>query len=330
MIKVDQLTKDYGAHRAVDRISFEVRSGEVLGFLGPNGAGKTTTMKILTCFLAPTSGSAQVAGLDVGDESLAVRQKIGYLPEDTPLYRDMLVFDYLRFVADLRGVGRDRQRAKIKDIASLCGIADHLGRPIAELSRGYRQRVGLAQAMLHDPEILILDEPTSGLDPNQIVEIRSLIKQIGKEKTVILSTHILPEVQATCSRVVIIAGGRLVADGTPAELQSREHGNRYSIVIEGAPVDAIRQKLAAIRGVARCEAQLGTNGAAEFIVDGSATEDLRRPLFRAAVDNGWTLLELYRKAASLEDVFRKLTTDEPSAAPKEAAPAPEAAAAARN
>jgi len=329
MIKVDQLTKNYGSHRAVDNISFEVKSGEVLGFLGPNGAGKTTTMKILTCFLAPTSGSAQVAGFDVTDDSLAVRQKIGYLPEDTPLYRDMLVFDYLVFVADIRNLAKDRQREKIKDIAAVCGIATHLGRPIGELSRGYRQRVGLAQAMLHDPEILILDEPTSGLDPNQIVEIRSLIKEIGKEKTVILSTHILPEVQATCSRVVIISAGKLVADGTPAELQAREHGNRYSIVVEGAPIEAIREKLAAISGVARCEAHAGGNGATEFLIDGRAAEDLRRPLYRAAVDNGWTLLELYRKAASLEDVFRKLTTDEPGAV-KEDAPPPQAAAAARN
>jgi len=320
MIKVDELTKDYGVHRAVDHVSFEMRAGEVLGFLGPNGAGKTTTMRILTCFLAPTSGRAQVAGFDVSDQSLEVRQKIGYLPEDTPLYRDMLVYNYLDFVAEIRSLPKEKRRAKIKDVAGLCAIADHLGRPIAELSKGYRQRVGLAQAMLHDPEILILDEPTSGLDPNQIVEIRSLIKEIGKQKTVILSTHILPEVQATCSRVIIIAGGKLVADGTPEELQARERGNRYSIIIEGAPAEAVRQKIGAISGVARCEARPGGNGATELIVDASGSEDLRRPLFRAAVDNGWTMLELARKSASLEDVFRKLTTED-AAAPAAAAAA---------
>ena len=182
MIKVDELTKDYGVHRAVDHISFEVHAGEVLGFLGPNGAGKTTTMKILTCFMAPTTGSAQVAGFDVTDQSLEVRQRIGYLPEDTPLYKDMLVHEYLDFVAKLRNLPKDARGGKIRDIAGLCGIRSHLGRPIGELSKGYRQRVGLAQAMIHDPPILVLDEPTSGLDPNQIVEIRSLIKEIGSAK----------------------------------------------------------------------------------------------------------------------------------------------------
>jgi ABC-2 type transport system ATP-binding protein len=321
MIKVDELTKDYGAHRAVDHISFEVRAGEVLGFLGPNGAGKTTTMKILTCFLAPTDGAAQVAGFDVTDESLKVREKIGYLPEDTPLYKDMLVAEYLGFVAQLRGVDTSRRAAKIRDIAGLCGIRGHLGRTIGELSRGYRQRVGLAQAMIHDPEILILDEPTSGLDPNQIVEIRSLIKEIGRQKTVILSTHILPEVQATCSRVVIIAGGKLVADGTPDELASRERGNRYQIVVEAPqPAQAVRDKLGTIEGVARISEQPGQNGAYDFLIDADGDRDLRRPLFRAAVDNQWTLLELSRKAASLEDIFRKLTTYDPAADKAGAAP----------
>jgi ABC-2 type transport system ATP-binding protein len=315
MIQVEKLTKDYGPHRAVDAISFDVRAGEVLGFLGPNGAGKTTTMKILTCFMAPTAGEARVGGYDVAQQSIEVRRRIGYLPEDTPLYRDMLVHEYLAFVAEVRGVTREAQQGKIRRIADICGITSHLGRPIAELSKGYRQRVGLAQAMVHDPEILILDEPTSGLDPNQIVEIRSLIKQIGKEKTVILSTHILPEVQATCSRVVIISGGKLVADGTPEELSARERGNRYQIVVEApsAP-EAVEQKLAGLAGVTRCARQPSSNGTLEFMIDGQSDQDLRRPLFRVAVDNGWTLLELSRKAASLEDIFRKLTTDDSAAA----------------
>jgi ABC-2 type transport system ATP-binding protein len=337
MIRVDDLSKDYGSVRAVDHITFEVRSGEVLGFLGPNGAGKTTTMKILTCFQAPTSGSVKVAGFDVTDQSLEVRRRIGYLPEDTPLYRDMLVYDYLEFIAEVRGVDREHRKDKIREITKLCGIAQHLGRPIGELSKGYRQRVGLAQAMVHDPEILILDEPTSGLDPNQIVEIRSLIKEIGKQKTVILSTHILPEVQATCSRVVIIAGGKLVADGTPEELSSREKGDRYFVTIEGAPSpEVVRAKLMAIEGVTRCEAGKhlravdekaapGTHSPSfDFTLDAGQTgTDLRREIFRAVVASNWTLLELTRKAASLEDIFRKLThVDVDAAANLPAEPAP--------
>ena len=205
MIEVDGLTKDYGPTRAVDGVSFSVRRGEVLGFLGPNGAGKSTTMKMLTCFLSPTSGRAQVAGHDVFDESLTVRQHLGYLPEDTPIYRDMTVLEFLEFAAAMRGMDPSKRGARIKEVGQRCGLGDVAGKLVGELSKGYRQRVGLAQAMLHDPDILILDEPTSGLDPNQIVEIRSLIKEIGQEKTVILSTHILPEVQATCSRLALPA-----------------------------------------------------------------------------------------------------------------------------
>ncbi len=224
MIEVAGLTKDYGLHRAVDQVSFNVRRGEVLGFLGPNGAGKSTTMKMLTCFLAPTAGRAKVAGHDVFDASIEVRRRIGYLPEDTPIYRDMTVVEYLRFAAEMRGMESDKIAGRIKEIGQRCGLADVAGKLVGELSKGFRQRVGLAQAMLHDPDILILDEPTSGLDPNQIVEIRSLIKEIGQEKTVILSTHILPEVQATCSRIVIISGGKLVADGTPDSLRAAREG----------------------------------------------------------------------------------------------------------
>ena len=232
MIEVESLTKDYGYTRAVDKVSFSVRRGEVLGFLGPNGAGKSTTMKILTCFLAPTAGRAVVAGHDVFDDSLEVRKRVGYLPEDTPIYRDMTVVEFLQFAAEMRGMDRHKAAGRIKEIGTRCGLGDVAGKLVGELSKGFRQRVGLAQAILHDPDIVILDEPTSGLDPNQIVEIRSLIKEIGREKTVILSTHILPEVQATCSRVVIISGGKLVADGTPDELRARERGGRYRVVVE--------------------------------------------------------------------------------------------------
>ncbi len=312
MIEVEGLTKDYGPTRAVDRVSFTVRRGEVLGFLGPNGAGKSTTMKMLTCFLAPTSGRAQVAGHDVFDDSIEVRRRIGYLPEDTPIYRDMTVLEFLEFAAAMRGMDPETSHQRIRDVGLRCGLGEVAGKLVSELSKGYRQRVGLAQAMLHDPDILILDEPTSGLDPNQIVEIRSLIKEIGREKTVILSTHILPEVQATCSRILIISGGKLVADGTPDSLRAREKGGRYRVVVEsnGVPKEAIRERLASLAGVAHCEAIAGEEGSHAFALDASAAADLRKPIFRAAVDNRWTLLELLRESASLEDVFRNLTQTE--------------------
>ncbi len=312
MIQVENLTKVYGATRAVDDVSFNVRKGEVLGFLGPNGAGKSTTMKVLTCYLAPTGGRAKVAGFDVFDDSLEVRKHLGYLPEDTPLYKDMTVLEYLQFAAAMRGMASDRSAKRIKEIGGRCGLHEVAGKLVGELSRGYRQRAGLAQAMLDDPDILILDEPTSGLDPNQIVEIRQLIKEVGKEKTVILSTHILPEVQATCSRILIISSGKLVADGTPDELRARERGSRYRLVMEasGTTAEAVKARLVGIKGVSRCEPVRGEDGAHSFTLDAAGDEDLRKVLFRAAVDNKWTLLELHREAASLETVFRNLTTRE--------------------
>jgi ABC-2 type transport system ATP-binding protein len=314
MIRVENLTKEYGAFRAVDQVTFNVRRGEVLGFLGPNGAGKSTTMKMLTCFLAPTAGTANVAGHDVFDESLEVRKRLGYLPEDTPLYKDMSVLEYLEFAAEMRGMTPNKSAARIKEVGGRCGLSDVAGKLVGELSKGYRQRLGLAQAILHDPDILVLDEPTSGLDPNQIVEIRRLIKELGQEKTVILSTHILPEVQATCSRILIISGGKLVADDTPEALRAREKGSRYRVVVESAGVaaEAVREKLAAIRGVARCEPSAKELGAHAFSIDAATSEDLRRAFFRAAVDNHWPLLELVRESVSLEDVFHTLTTKDPT------------------
>src|SRR4051794_3154839 len=274
MIQVENLTKDYGPTRAVDRVTFNVRKGEVLGFLGPNGAGKSTTMKMLTCFLAPTGGTAKVAGFDVFDNSLEVRQRIGYLPEDTPIYRDMTVLEYLRFAAEMRGMDQARADLRIREIGGRCGLTENAGKLVGELSKGFRQRLGLAQAMLHDPDILILDEPTSGLDPNQILEIRSPIKEIGREKTVILSTHILPEVQATCSRILIISGGKLVADGTPEALRAREKGGRYRVVVEsnGVTREAIRDRLGSVAGVARVEPLAGhvEEGTYAFALDAAA------------------------------------------------------------
>jgi ABC-2 type transport system ATP-binding protein len=317
MIQVENLTKEYGPTRAVDKVTFNVRKGEVLGFLGPNGAGKSTTMKILTCFLSPTAGKVKVAGFDVFEQSLQVRQRIGYLPEDTPIYRDMTVLEYLKFAAELRGMDPTKSPGRIKEIGGRCGLGHVAGKLVGELSKGYRQRLGLAQAMLHDPDILILDEPTSGLDPNQIVEIRSLIKEIGKERTVILSTHILPEVQATCSRILIISGGKLVADGTPEALRSREKRGRYRLVVHAngaafrnpeASQETIRASLGKLGGVGGCETLAGEDGAFTYGIDAASSDDLRPMLFKAAVDNKWTLLELVRESVSLEDVFRNLTT----------------------
>jgi ABC-2 type transport system ATP-binding protein len=310
-IRTDRLTRAYGPQLAVNEISFEVPRGQVLGFLGPNGAGKSTTMKMLTCYLTPTRGRAEVAGFDVYSQSLEVRRKIGYLPEDTPLYRDMTVLEYLDFVTRLRKVPVGERRARIKKIGETTGILHVLGKQIGELSRGYRQRVGLTQAIVHDPEILILDEPTSGLDPNQIVEIRQLIKELGREKTVILSTHILPEVQATCDRVVIISDGRLVADGRPEELIAREKSNRFRILLESGPTtDLVRAKLGGIPGVTQVAEQASEAGTQEFLLTTDGAADIRRELYRCAVDNQWPLLELDRREASLEEVFGRLTRND--------------------
>jgi ABC-2 type transport system ATP-binding protein len=315
MIRVDRLTKNYGPHRAVNAISFQVPRGEVLGFLGPNGAGKSTTMKMLTCFLTPTEGRAEVAGLDVYTQSLEVRRRIGYLPEDTPLYRDMLVLEYLDYVTELRKIPRRYRRERIKTIGEVTGIMGVLGKRIGELSRGFRQRVGLTQAMVHDPDILVLDEPTSGLDPNQIVEIRKLIKELGREKTVILSTHILPEVEATCDRVVIISDGRLVADGRPNDLVAREHANKFRVLLEVTEPGPVRDKLEAMAGVRSVSQDPSESDTLQFTVTTDGARDLRRELFRAAVDNGWPLLELDRREASLEEVFARLTKSDTQLAP---------------
>ena len=224
MIQLSQVSKSYSGVKAVDNITLSIPSGQILGFLGPNGAGKTTTMRMITCYMPPTSGTITVDGLDVGEQSLEVRRKIGYLPEMAPVYQDMNVLDYLDYVSDLRRIPDDKRKARIREIVAHCGLEAVLHKDVGQLSKGYRQRVGLAQAMVHDPDILVLDEPTAGLDPNQIAEIRMLIKELGREKTVILSTHILSEVQATCSRIVIINQGRIVADDTPEGLQAGAEG----------------------------------------------------------------------------------------------------------
>ena len=311
MIQVEKLTKNYARNCAVDEISFEVPSGEVLGFLGPNGAGKSTTMKMLTCYLAPTSGKATVGGHDVISESIAVREMVGYLPEDTPLYQDLTTLEFLEFTGALRQLDSTTMKRRLREVSGVCGLYEVLGQPVGELSKGFRQRVGLAQAMIHDPPILILDEPTSGLDPNQIVEIRELIKEIGKKKTVVLSTHILPEVQATCGRVIIIHDGKLVADGSPDELAHQDAGNSYRLLVDAgdATIETVRDKLGAVEGVGKVAEAEGEEVALGWQITGLPDRDLRRDLFTCARDNDWVLLELLRTTASLEDVFRKLTKE---------------------
>ncbi|MBI1961686.1 MAG: ATP-binding cassette domain-containing protein [Parcubacteria group bacterium] len=309
MIQVQNLTKTYGPTRALDNVSFQVRTGEVLGFLGPNGAGKSTAMKIITGFIAPTAGTAVVDGLDVCDSSFEIRQQLGYLPETNPLYTDMKVHEYLRFVAAVRHIPASERANAIKRMVSVCGLASVAGKSIDALSKGFRQRVGLAQAMIHNPDILILDEPTSGLDPNQIVEIRDLIREIGKEKTVILSTHILPEVAATCSRVVIINNGKIVAQGTSDELTAGTSREVVYIKVKGDR-GIIRQTLSEYHTVGSVKQYAGERDDVHAFAVEIKEGDGRELIFKAAVSNRWTLLEMYRKQENLEDVFRRLTTSE--------------------
>lgn len=301
MIEAKGLKKLYGRDAAVDEVSFSIRRGEIVGFLGPNGAGKTTTMRMLTGYIPPTSGCASVAGFDVVLESLDVRRRVGYLPETTPLYSDLTVLEYLQFIGGLRGLAGRALADGLDRAVESCGLRKELEKDLGGLSKGYRQRVGIAQAILHSPDILILDEPTSGLDPSQVVEVRELVSALGKEKTVILSTHILSEVQAVCSRVIIISAGRIVADGTLEDLRrghARTGGLRAQI--RGASESAVREKLASLAGIGAVRTQV-QDGVVQAEID--ATEDLREQVFRLAVSERWVLLEMSRHLASLEDIF---------------------------
>lgn len=310
-IEVKDLVRSYGRFVAVDHISFAIQRGEVVGFLGPNGAGKTTAMKVLTGFLAPSEGQALIDGIDVLEEPIEVRRRVGYLPESAPVYRDMRVRDYLDFVAQVRGLARAERSAAIERTAAECGLGERLNQSIGSLSKGYRQRVGLAQALVHGPEILILDEPTSGLDPNQIVEIRNLIREIGRRKTVILSTHILSEVQATCDRVLIIHHGKIVANGTTEEINAQQAGGNL-IQVEIAPGDVrlpepevirLLQTLPGIRSLRQVEAVNPDVLAFQIIGE----RDVRADIFRAIAAKGLVLLEMRRETSSLEEVFQRLT-----------------------
>ncbi|SIT76075.1 gliding motility-associated ABC transporter ATP-binding subunit GldA [Pontibacter indicus] len=300
-VEVKNLTKIFGSQRAVDDISFSVGQGQILGFLGPNGAGKSTTMKIATCYLPPTTGTVLVNGYDAVQDSIAVRRSVGYLPEHNPLYLDMYVHEYLQFVASVYGLKGRQAKERVQEMVELCGLTLEQGKKIGALSKGYRQRVGLAQALVHDPQVLILDEPTTGLDPNQIVEIRSLIKRIGQDKTVIFSTHIMQEVTAICDRVVIINRGKLVADSDVASLQAGARNEKTTLVEfeQPIPLEALEQ----VPGVLSATLAEGTT----YRVVSRKDTDIRATIFRVAAERQWPLVGLRHEENSLEKIFQQLT-----------------------
>ena len=310
MIHVENLTKDYGDVCAVDQISFGLKKGEILGLLGPNGAGKTTTLRMLTGFLKPSAGAIRVKDFDIGHQPIDIKKIMGYLPESAPLYYDMLTYDYLNYIAAIRELPMDRKPNRIRELSDLCGLSAVMHKPIAELSKGYRQRVGLAHAMLADPEILILDEPTSGLDPNQIVEIRDIIKRIGKQKTIILSTHILSEAEATCDRIVIISQGRIVADGNIEDLK-RSAGDTTLIhlMFQQADAGAVRNKLSTINGIDQVVLADAADGLLNVTLSVPSSRDTRGDIYRAVKETDWVLLEFYQESQTLETVFRELTKE---------------------
>ncbi|MEE8431109.1 MAG: ATP-binding cassette domain-containing protein [Candidatus Desulfatibia sp.] len=310
MIHIENLTKQYKDICAVDQINFDIHKGEVLGLLGPNGAGKTTTLRMLTGFLRPTAGTIRVKGFTIAENPLEIKKLLGYLPESAPLYHDMIVYDYLDFVANIREIDGNEKLKRIKYLADLCGLNDVMHQPIGELSKGFKQRVGLAHAMMSDPEILVLDEPTSGLDPNQIIEIREIIKRIGKEKTVILSTHILSEVEAACDRVVIIKQGKIIADGSLETLkQSAGRKNRINILLLNSDYESVKKELGSIEGVEEVQMETNNEGVLQASVICRPSADLRGDIYRKIKETEWILIELYQETQTLENIFRELTTE---------------------
>jgi ABC-2 type transport system ATP-binding protein len=315
MIKVEGLTKRYARTVAVDNISFEVEKGQIVGFLGPNGAGKTTTMRVLTCFLPPTSGTATVAGFDVLENPMEVNRRIGYLPETPPLYPEMEVVEYLQFVAKLKGIASPDVRRRVEEVMERCSVADMRNRLISKLSKGYRQRVGLAQAIIHNPDVLILDEPTSGLDPKQIIETRELIHSLAGDHTIILSTHILSEVEHSCERVIIISHGKLVAIDSVSNLTARLRGSEaVSVELEVAggrpnPTE-VQQRLETVSGVSRVMMKDSRDNRLIFEIESLQGRHIRADLARTVVNSGWNLSELRSVGFSLEDIFLQLTTAE--------------------
>jgi ABC-2 type transport system ATP-binding protein len=314
MIEVQNLTKSYGPVTAIEDVSFTVGRGEIVGFLGPNGAGKTTTMRILTGYMPPTTGTAQVAGFDVLTQSLEARRRIGYLPESVPLYGEFRVRTYLDFVAEAKGVSARERRARVDEAMERCGVSDVAGKLVSTLSRGYRQRVGLAQALVNDPEVLILDEPTVGLDPQQIVEIRRLIKGLAGQRTIILSTHILPEVSMTCDRVIIISRGRIVAVDTPGNLTAQVQKSANVLLQVEGPPDRVMAEIRRLEGVQRVAPRgEAVDGRRTYLVESERGRDVRVALAAAMVKNGWGLYELRPADLSLEEIFLHLVTDETAA-----------------
>jgi ABC-2 type transport system ATP-binding protein len=311
LIEVQELTKAYGSVTAVDHVSFTVNRGEILGFLGPNGAGKTTTMRILSGFMPATSGTAKIAGFDVFNDSLEVRRRIGYLPEVPPVYPDMSVESYLDFVTQIKSVPPEKRRDRIDDALAKTSLVDKRDELIKRLSRGYKQRVGIAQALVHDPEVIILDEPTVGLDPKQIIEVRHLIKGLAGTHTIILSTHILPEVSMTCDRVVIINKGKIAAVDTPQNLTRQLKGGQRIRLEVNAPEAALREALSQVQGAGRIQVEsAGSDGHLAVNVEAAAGKDIRSDLAAKIVEKGWPLFELRGISLSLEDIFLQLTTDD--------------------
>ncbi|MBK8981413.1 MAG: ATP-binding cassette domain-containing protein [Ignavibacteria bacterium] len=309
-IKVENLSKYYGQQAAVNNISFEINTGEIVGFLGPNGAGKSTTMKMITTYLTPNNGKIFVNNVDTETNSMEVRRKIGYLPEQNPLYLDMNVLDYLEYAAELESVPKADIPKAIKKMVDVCGLGEVQHKDIGELSKGFRQRVGLAQAMIHDPEVLILDEPTSGLDPNQIIEIRNLIKKLGKEKTLVLSTHIMQEVEATCDRVLIINKGEIVADGSPDTLQSKFKGQLdITLILKKDSTDKalILKAVSSIKNIDKARILKEDENSIHFSLTGLKGSDVREEIFKKIVSMNMVLLGLHQEETSLEDIFRQLT-----------------------
>lgn len=310
MIHVESLTKYYNDLCAVDQISFDISKGEIMGLLGPNGAGKTTTLQILTGFLRPTSGSIRVKDFSIDEDSLQIKKLLGYLPESAPLYHDMLVYDYLDYVANIRRIDSSKKISRIRHLADLCGIREVMHKTINELSKGFKQRVGLAHAMMDDPEILVLDEPTSGLDPNQIIEIRDIIKQIGKEKTVILSTHILSEAEATCDRIVIINKGKIVAnDSTQTLKQSASGNNLINISLQNAEFESVKQQLTSISGISDIVQVSDDNGILNLKLACMSSADIRGDIYRKVRQTDWILIEMHQETQTLENIFRELTRE---------------------
>jgi ABC-2 type transport system ATP-binding protein len=315
MIEVQNLTKRYGPVTAVNDVNFRVEAGEILGFLGPNGAGKTTTMRIITGYMPATEGKVVVAGHDVFEKPLDAKRRTGYLPETPPLYADMTVREYLNFVARIKAVPRKEAASRVAEVMKKTRIDDMAGRHCGKLSKGYKQRVGLAQALIHNPDVLILDEPTAGLDPKQINETRQLIRDLGGSHTIVLSTHILPEVSQTCQRIVIINKGRVVAVDTPDNLTARLRGSETMYVQVAGPLDDIAPALNAVPGVTRVATKPGREGVVDVEVDSERGRDVRRELAALVVGRGWGLLELRPMRMSLEDIFLSLTTEDVAAEP---------------